>query len=479
MFIELYIKYKFTHRLEYLMTAVIEGKGFSQLKFLDGPESFSGDGEYVPDNENAAVGESDNANNDTTDLGADRAFNISVEKTLQGKGSDTEQVEGSVHGKMTPQRLDDVTAKPRAGVSAHFPVEAVTSGASQRESTPAQHPAQEVPAQTDAKLRGQAAIDDDDIIDYSDDEAVPEFSARSSTLQGDGLDEKTRDLPEAGHDPEDFSDYGAGGKTSTEVRSWEAVMGNSSQGQNLVEGLRATYKDYEDQEERSQSNPHNEEVDDLDHIVDYDEEDFERKNASQNEHENESQIDQAAADTGADAARTGDTRPLTSLANTNYDAHLSHTLTSDIDFGDDLENDSGDVAEDGATLGPEAISLKGTSFSNDDVSRNVEKTAGTGHEVHGNRLKQGIHPSTGSENHRSLENDPDEIVYDTDDEITIPDDVEPTPNSAVSPPSLKRLHSSHDEENVPNGTSPGKHQASSICSVVLTLKLDCKRIRSA
>lgn len=446
MYIELCTKYKFAQRLEYLMNAVIDGKGFSQLKYIDGAEGFSGDGEYAQEEEAPAVEEFEDANN-ATDLEAKPSFNLSGEHTLEGKDTTTNLVEGDIHqGKMT-QPLPNLTQQAIPQHPIYRFTEITRNLDSQGETMPTKESIQEQPKETNVKYGKQVAIDDD-IIDFSDEEVIPEVSARSSTLQGDdGSDEKKRGSPETRHDPEELIDYGDEEETSTGMHSADAIFNDSKPEQSLTEGFAPTRGD--SQEDQVQHNQSFDEADDLDHIVDYDGEDFQGGGTHQ-EYEDEIVEDDTALDLVADTAQIGHSE-VKSVAEPKH--HPAQALTSDIDFGYDLGVEVGDVAKAASIDSPHTATHK-DHRTLDIAGFNTNDKTGV-RNGQGTQTQQNFHSLKTSQDHIGLDNDAEDFLLDSDDEITIPDQTKPVPKSAMTPPSLKRLRDSHDEGNMPSATSPG------------------------
>ena len=451
MYIELCTKYKFAQRLEYLMNAVIEGKGFSKLRYIDGAEGFGGDGEYAQENEAAAVEDSEDANN-ATDSGAAPSFSFSEEHTVEGKASNTDQVEGDTHQEKPTQPFPNMTPQPSPQHPAYRSTKITSTSDSQGERTPRRDSTQEQSKEINTKYADQVPAEDD-IIDFSDEEVIPEVSARSSTLQGDdGFDENKRDSPENRHDAEELIDYGDGEELSTEMHSADPLFHNSNPEQSLNEGVAHITGD--SQEDKVPHKQSLDEVDDLDHIVDYGGEDFQGGGTYQ-EYGDGILEDETALDLVNDTAQTGDSEQVKSVTETKQ--HPAQTLNYDIDFGDDLEEEVGDVAE-AVTLGSPHTAPHKDNHTVDLVDFNVKDNIGALN-GQGTQREKNSHTLKTSQDHKGLNNDAEDFLLDSDDEITFSDQIKPVPKSATTPPSLKRLRDSREEEIVPRSTSPGGSHA--------------------
>ena len=428
------------------MNAVIDGKGFSQLKYIDGAEGFNGDGEYAQEEEAPAVEDSKDANNATA-LEAGPSFNFSGEHTLEGNDSITDQVQSDIHQEKNTQPLPTLT-QTSLQHSSYRSTEITGKLISQGDITPTKESTKEQPKETNTKHEDQIRIEDD-IIDFSDEEAVPEVSARSSTLQGDDRpDERKRDSPGSRHDPEELIDYGDEEEPNTGIDSANAIFNDSNPEQVLNEGFAHTTR--VSQEDQVQNNQSLDEEDDLDHIVDYGGEEFQGGGTYQ-EYEDGVLEDETTLDLVADTAQVEDSEQVKSVAVSKH--HPTQALTSDIDFGDDLEEEVGDVAKAATTDNPHTAPQK----DNRTVDlAGFHASAMTGaHNGQSTQTEKTPYSPNTAQDHVGLNDDTEDFLIDSDDEITLPDQIEPVPKSAVTPPSLKRLRDSHDEGNVPSATSPG------------------------
>ena len=449
MYIELCTKYKTAQRLEYLMNAVIDGKGFSQLKYIDGAEGFNGDGEYAQEDEASAIEDSEGANNATA-LEAGQSFNFSGKHTLEGNDSVTDRLESEIHQEKITQPLPNLT-ETSLQHSSDRSTEITGKMISQGDITPTKESTKKQPEEINTKHEDHIRIEDD-MIDFSDEEVIPEVSARSSTLQGDDrLDERKRDSPGSRHDPEELIDYGDEEEPNTGIDSADAIFNDSNseqREQGLNEGFTHTTRvSHEDQVQHNQSL---DEEDDLDHIVDYGGEEFQGGSTYQ-EYEDGALEEETTLDLVADTAQAGDSEQVKSVATPKHNP--TQALTSDIDFGDDLEEEVRDVAK-AATIDISHTAPRKDNHTVDLAGFNANAMTGA-RNGQGTQTEQKTYSIKTSQDHTGLNDDTEDFLIDSDDEITLPDQIEPVPKFAVTPPSLKRLRDSHDEGNVPSATSPG------------------------
>ena len=455
LYMELNTNYKFSPRLEYLMTAVVEGKGLSQLEFLNVPEDLNGEGEHDQEIQNVTEGEPQSINH-ATDTGFEHIFSTDDERQLKENLNSSEQAVEHIPREANIDPLDDVTSAPKAKTSP-LPLETATAPES---STSSEKSGPEEQSGISLQSQQQAAADDDDIIDYSDEEFVPELSARSSTLQGDGSNEKIDGYPARRPGSSNHINHDITVADSTDIDQLEPQHPRSIQESDLDEEFEGTVD--EGQDVFSQEGANAEEANDLDEIIDYEEEILGAEDATQNELHNADLKDHPAHIIAAYTTHTVASNSTKSFTDVNHEEHDPRDLTSDLGFDNDFSN----IPENISTLEEDVISHNSPRVVGD-VEIVLEKPSGIDHEVRGKSLPQeaqvhhgdlidDLDEITYDEEDEIAYTNEDEIAYDDNDEITIPDQVELAPKPAPSPPSLKRLRDHQDEENASQGISPGQ-----------------------
>ena len=422
------------------MNAVVDGKGLSQLEFLNGSEDVSGGDEYAREDENVVEDGSDETNS-TTNLENEHSFSIDNEQQLN-RINIIEQAETSLSHKGSSEPTNNADTNHAANSVAETLSKNVTQ-ASHSPSTQEEHPSPGVLDESRTLSPIHAIVDDDDIIDYSDEEPAPGRSAGSSTVKGDGLKGDSSDSIPAGHALEDTIDYNAG--EELEKHSRDFTTNSQSYGQVVAADTdEIVDTQYDEQEIYELNHADLVEAEDFGEIIIDDDaaqtQDITTSGSLFNEKRHGPSEDHRAFEDVADEANQDDHHPAKSAANTHLDGDADHPNSSDITFEDDLDY----VSEDAIT----------------DKSSN-----------HTSKAREADNPPSPLE-------DIDQITYeDDDDEITIPDQLDP-PKPTSSPPALKRYR---EDETLPNGTSSGQYLhifPIVLASTLLTLKLEAKRIRS-
>ena len=398
------------------MNAVVDGKGLSQLEFLNGSEDVSGGDEYAREDENVLEDGLDETNS-TTNLENEHSFSIDNEQPLNTSDI-IEQAETPLLHKGSSEPTNNADTNHAAQSAAETLSKDLTQ-ASHSPSTQEEHSSPGVPDESRTLSPIHAIVDDDDIIDYSDEEPAPGRSAGSSTVKGDGLKGDSSDSIPVGHALEDTIDHNAGeelGKhlrdSTTNSQSYTQVIGTDTD-----EIVDTQYDEHEIYELNHADLVDAEDFGEI--IIDDDAsqtQDITTSGSLLDEKLHGPSEDHLAFEDIPDEANQDDDHPAKSAANTHLDDDADHPTSSGVTFEDDLDY----VSEDDIT----------------DKSSN-----------HTSKAREADIPPSPPE-------DIDQITYeDDDDEITIPDQLDP-PKPTSSPPALKRYR---EDETLPNGTSSGQY----------------------
>lgn len=475
LYLELHTNYKISSRLEYLITAVIDGKGLSQLEFQNESENISGNDDYAQEKEPVADDELDDANSKANTIGGDT---FGVDDEDPGPDDSTSHDDGHHSSdeaifKPTESRAADTAASSLA----NLPSEATARQDLSNDSTQVERSS----PQELSKMRthGPAVAvddDDDDIIDYSDQEAAPERSSGSSTVRGDRQEEESGDLPKIGQVLD--SDISNDDLTQEHLPGMNSI-GASMDHPPQPQGLKADTEDVnggspDDQHEHPLFDPANlAEAHDLEDIIDPEDSSENARIAGSIPNENvDTLVDDAVSEVAAEIQK-GIGKSAKSTANQNLDDGAHRLPTSEIAFEDDLdyiyEDDT--VHDPGITFNPSANDVDHLRLHSGEA--NGHTSVAQGDDSSGKHT----YKEQESSDQQILADDGDEITYDDDDEITIPDQEDPVQKPASTSSNLKRPR---DDEHAPNGTLSGQYQGFSpfIIFNCTDLKLEAKRVRS-
>lgn len=448
LYIELCSNYKASHRLEYLMTAVADGKGLSNIEFLNESESLSGGDDYAQDTETAAEDEVGNANSAT---GAEpgQISRKNSEQPLSDRNSVLGNEERRSPDIPSSKSLDDVTADAAPSELADLPKAAVVTQSSQRVTTRLEQPSLVGSKGRNTRSHEKAAINDEDIIDYSDEEAAPDRSVGSSTVQGEKVE--NGGPPGIDDDLDNIIDYGAVQDHAPTPDSTDHLIDHPSQIQSsdlgtddLADTSNVEHGEY------SLDSPNLEEAGEFEEIVDYDE--INTQNAQEEGSPGDGAGNRALEDytsnVAADDTLVGNPGPTKSSTTKSPGAGIDDLPTADIASEEDLDY----VSKDTTRPNLRKISKHG-GYVNDPGSF-LNKVNGHDSEASTHNSPQDTPQARKFGNQETLTDDADLITYDDDDEITIPEQVDLKPTS--SPPSLKRSCESQDQVDSLNGTSHGQ-----------------------
>ncbi|KAL8793152.1 MAG: hypothetical protein Q9195_004264 [Heterodermia aff. obscurata] len=441
LYLELYTNYKVLHRLDYLMNAVVDGKGLSQLEFLNESEDISGGNEYAQEDEIVAKDGLDETNS-ATNLENEHSFSIDNEK-LPNTSNSIGQAETTSLEEGSSERTNDADANHTASTAAHRPFKAETQ-VSHSTSTQEEHSSPAVPDENHILSPIHAVLDDDDIIDYSDEEAAPERSAGSSTIKGDGLKGDNSDSMPVDKALEDTTGYDGGeelGKYPT-----DSTANSPSHAQVLATDTDEIIDTLDDEHESYELNPIDfVETEDFEEIIGDDAaqiQDVLNPGPFLNGRRHGPSKDDLASEDVADKANHD---PPKSVANTHLDNDADHQNNSDNIFEDDL----GYVSEDTITHDPgvdphqTAGNVDRHELVSDDIDSRIDGARSDMPSQHSYKAQEA--------DKESLVEDIDQITYEDDDEITISDQLD-LPKPTSGPPALKRYR---EDETLANGTSTG------------------------
>ena len=465
LYLELYTNYKVLHRLDYLVNAVVDGKGLSQLEFLNDSEDINGGDEYA--------GEDDIVAEDVLDETTSTANLENENEQLPNTSNTIGQAETTSLDKESSEPINDADANHAAYTAVNPRSKAMTQ-VSHSTSTQGEHLSPDVPDESHTLSPIQAVIDDDDIIDYSDEEAAPERPAGSSTVKGDGLKGDSNYSIPVGHALEDTIDYDAGEELGKDLG--DSTTNSPSRAQVLAPGTdEIVGTPYDEPESYELNQPDLLEAEDFEEIIDDDAaqtQDIINSGSFLDGKRHGQSEDDLAFEHVADNADQGDHHPPKSVANTHLDNDADHPSSSGITFEDNLDY----VSEDTITHDPGVIPHR-----TDGNVDHLELNSGDTNANYSGELVDKFSPHTykaqDADNQEGLIDDIDQITYEDDDEITIPDQLDP-PKPTNSPPALKRHH---EDETLPNGTSSGQYLhvfPLMLASILLTLTSEAKRIRS-
>lgn len=418
------------------MNAVVNGKGLSQLEFLNESEDVSGGDEHAREDGNVVEDGLDEAKS-TTNLENELPFSIDHEQPANTSNI-IGQAETPSLDKGSSEPTNDADANHAANTDAEPPFKAIAQ-VSHSTSTQEEYSSPGVETHTLSPIR--AVIDDDDIIDYSDEEAAPERSAGSSTVKGDGLKGDSSDSIPVGDALEDTIDYDPGEELGKYLI--DSTTNSPSHAQVLAADTDEIVGPLYDEHESYEPN-HADlvEAEDFEEVIDDDTaqtQDIINSGSFLDGKRHGPSEDDLAFEDVADKANQDDHHPANSVANTHLDNEADHLNSSEITFEDDLDY----VAEDATT----------------------------------DKLSKHTYKAQEADNEEILIEEIDQITYEDDDEITIPDQLDP-PKPTSSPPALKRYR---EDETLPNGASSGQYLhlfPLVLASILLTLTPDAKRIRS-
>ena len=424
------------------MNAVVDGKGLSQLEFLNESEDIGGGDEYAREDDIVAEDALDETNS-TTNLENEHSFSIDKEQ-LPNTSNTIGLAETTALDKGPSEPTNDADVSHAAYTTADPPSRAVTQVS--HTGTQEELPSSGVPDESHTLSSIHAVIDDNDIIDYSDEEAAPERSAGSSTVKGDGIKGDSIDSIPVGHALGDTIDYDAG--EEFEKHFTDSTTNSPSHVQvpprDTDEIAGTPYDEHESYELNHADLVEAEEFED---IID--------DNAAltnpglffDGKPHGPSEDDLAFEDI-AEKANQDDHHPAKSVANTHLDNDADHRSSSGNTFEDDLDY----VSEDTITHDP-GVTPHRIAGNVDHLKRNTRDTDGIYDGARADQISQSTYKAHKAENQGSLIEDIDEITYEDDDKITIPDPLGP-PKITPSPPVLKRYR---EDETLPNGTSSGQY----------------------
>ena len=451
LYIELCTNYKVSSRLDYLTAAVSDGKGLSQLEFLNDSENLSGDDDYAQENEPVADDELDDTNMKANTVG-ENTFGVDDEDPGP---DDSTSYKGEPHysDEAIFKPADRIAAKTATSSIANLPSEAnvkqrLSDDTTQEDRSKSRHEFNGSKIGT----HGPALVDDDDddIIDYSDEEAAPERSSGSSTVRGDRQEEESGHPPNIGQSLDsDISNDDLTQEHSLRIESTSASMDHPPQPQGLKEEVNGTAD--EEQEDLSFHPAELVEAEDPEDVLDHEGRPENARFAIP--HENIDTLEEDAASEVAAEVRKGIGKSAKSTANQTVIESAHRLPTSEIAFEDDLDY----IYEDDTVHDPD---ITFTPSANDVEHLRLHSSEANGHTSvaqDDDGLRKHIFKKLESSDQQTLVDDGDEITYDDDDEITIPDEENPVPKAASNSPNLKRAR---DDEHAQNGTSSGQHRRS-------------------
>ena len=472
LYLELYTNYKVLHRLDYLMNAVVDGKGLSQLEFLNDSEDTSGGDEHAREDEPVAENDLDEPNS-TTNLEDEHSLRINNEQLLNTS---------NIIGQAETTSLDKGSSEPtnsdadaiHAAYKAVDPPSKAMTQVSHSTSTQEEQSSAGMPNGSHTPSPIHAVIDDDDIIDYSDEEAAPECSAGSSTVKGDGLKGDSSDSIPVGHALEDTIDYDAG--EESEKHLTDSTANSPYHAQILAaDNDKIIGTSYDEHENYGLNRADLVEVEDFEEIIDDDvaqTQDIHSGLFLDGKRHGPSGDHLAFEDFAADKASQDDHHPANSGTNPHLDNDADHRSSSGVTFEDDLDY----VSEDTITHDPGVIPHRNAG-NVDHLGLNSGATDGKYNGPRTENFSQHAYKAQEADIQESLIEDIDQITYEDDDEITIPDQLD-LPKPTSSPPVLKRYR---EDETLPNGTLSGQFLhlfPLVLASILLTLTAEAKRIRS-
>ena len=453
------------------MNAVVDGKGLSQLEFLNDSEDTSGGDEHAREDELVAENGLDEPNS-TTDLEDEHSLRIDNEqlpntRNIIGQAEITSLDKGS-----SEPTNSDADAIHAAYTATDPPSKAMTQ-VSHSTSTHEEQSSAGMPVESHTPSPIHAVIDEDDIIDYSDEEAAHEYSADSSTVKGDCLKRDSSDSIPVGHALEDTIEYDAGEESGKHLT--DSTENSPHHAQILAADTdKIVGTSYDEHESYELNHADLVEVEDFEEIIDDD--------AAQTQDINPGSFldgnrhgpsgDHLAFEDFADKASQDDQHPANSVTNPHLDNDADHRSSSGVTFEDDLDY----VSEDTITHDPGVIPHRNAS----NVDHFEPNSGDTDSKYDGPRTEnfsQHAYKAQEADIQESFIEDIDQITYEDDDEITIPDQLD-LPNPTSSPPVLKRYR---EDETLPNGTSSGQYLhffPLVLASILLTLTAEAKRIRS-
>lgn len=424
------------------MNAVVDGKGLSQLEFLNESEDINGGDEYAREDE-IVVEDGLGETNSTTNLENGHSFSIDNEQ-LPNTSHIMGQAETASLDKGSSERINDADANHAASAAVDTTPKAMTQ-VSHDTSTQEEHSSSAVPNKSHTPSPVHAGVDDDDIIDYSDEEAAPERSAGSSTVKGDGFKGDSNDSIPVGHALEDTIDYDGGEEPGKHLT--DSTTDSPSHAQVL-----ATDTDeidgnlYDENESYELSRADFVEAEEFEEIID-------EAAKAQDIINPGSFLDGKRHDPSEDdlitedVANNADYHPAKSVANTHLDNDADHQTSPGDIFQDDLDY----VSEDTITQDPGVIPPH-PSGNVDHLDLISDDTDGKYHGARTDEFSQHTYKTQEPDKQESLIEDIDQITYE-DDEITIPDQIDP-PKPTSNSPALKR---SREDEILPNGTPSGQY----------------------
>lgn len=438
------------------MAAVIDGKGLSQLEFLNDSENLSGDDDDAQENEPVADDELDDTNSKANAVG-ENTFGVDDEDPgPDDSTSYKDEHHSSDEAIFKP--ADSIVANTATSSVANLPSEANVRQRLSNDST--QEERNNSPQEFNGSkigTHGPAVVDndDDDIIDYSDEEAAPERSSGSSTVRGDRQEEESGDPPNIGQLLDsDISNDDLTQEHPPRIDSTGASMDHPPQAQGLkadIEEVNGTAD--EEQEDPSFDPADLVEADDPEDVPDHEGRSENARFAGSIPHENIDTLEEDAASEVAAEVQKGIGKSAKSTANQIVVESAHRLPTSEIAFEDDLDY----IYEDDTVHDPD---ITFTPSANDVEHLRLHSSEANGHTSvaqDDDGSGKHIYKKLESSDQQTLVDDGDEITYDDDDEITIPDEENPVPKPASNSPNLKRPRG---DEHAHNGTSSGQYRRS-------------------
>ena len=460
---ELCVKTRCSHRLEYLFNAVAEDKGLSDLEFPYISEDLNdeagsvyedgeaNDGQIANENKspNSEAGETvkriEEIPSETVDYGSNELPGIPRELGANLEGQDRRS------SNLDTERVGNTVPDPEANVI----TKTADNKAKQDGTFETDIDDIEPPTVLRPKLKGEAAVEDADTIDYSEDEFLyGESSAGSSTLQGDIIDTKVSAVKALTPAPDslhannvDTEEQASDNLTHPESdqRPWEETVlhGNQNTISHDHDEVRAL-----DQDAAAFTGGSFYDGDDL-APEDVGEVDVFQAEDTFDESEIQDQLEhtQSTALKNDEANQedtqyhgTSDEPPVDT---SSYDTDFAPTQTNDPNIERSSINVQGLFK---ATDGAEVLT-KESNGNNSDPEKDGDEAIVAGAKSH---TDQPLPSSVGS-NSPHLALDDDEITY-NEDEAEQPD---PIQEPALSPRSLKRARSSLEGGIETNESSPG------------------------
>ena len=514
LYMNLTTKTTFSHRFESLQNAIMEGKGFSQLRTS----------EVYYDEHHAEVGGGQDHRGADDLQNTDIVKNLEAEASVDNEGTeirDTHQSDDSHSNAVTladSQQTSDTATQasvPRSSVddvgkdsdtaSAQLDskeVEEVDSGGkpsngpvhtNEEASNPSSPP---LTSQAQAQRPAESTLEDEDSIEYEDEETAPGTSTGSSTLQGDILDTnadqnygETKERKPSAHDSDlnnrlTVPDSTAEAEKVNAERT--ATAGIEGQGPYDVEDGFGIPNHYDEEHEDEVGEEEHDSADDYDEgwneeaVGVHDEGQFQRDQLVPVDNANDNQDEKSTQQ--EDLEESDETQEQ--AAQNHAEEYLGDGALSEIGSGDRLVSHSVQN-EDGTLRDPQAEEQTNI----DDVGSGGRLPEDNSHKVYPSDDHVSPSNETNLESSHSESNaeppklDDDEISYEDEDVgETIQEASNTELNAASSPGSLKRPRSLHEdddgvEENLQGKQSP-LYNAIKHDHELINLQTDAKRVRS-